>query len=119
MDGLNGALFFQVPVFLVAAGVVALAVWYHSGAGLPQRLRAPGDGRLRMRLPWAAGLIGVWFVLTVVSGWTVFLIGGLLCHVLLFWVGPAAAAVGLVALALSLISLPFLWGWAIFTPALR
>jgi hypothetical protein len=119
MDGLDGALFFQLPVFLVAAAVVAVTAWYHNGAALPQQSRATGSGRLRLRLPWATALIGVWFLLTVLSAWTIFLVGSVVCHVLLFLVGPAAAAIGIVALGLTLISLPFLWGWAIFTPAFR
>ena len=119
MDGLNGALFFQIPVFLVAAGIVALVTWYHNGSPLPQRARALRDGKPRLRLPWTAGLIGVWFLLTMVSAWIIFLMGALVCHVLLFWFGSAAAALGLLALGLTLISLPVLWGWAIFKPAVR
>jgi hypothetical protein len=39
--------------------------------------------------------------------------------VLLFWFGSAAAVLGLLALGLTLVSLPLLWGWAIFRPAVR
>jgi len=119
MDGINGALFFQIPVFFVAAGIVALVAWYHNGSPLPQQARALRNGRLRLRLPWAAGLIGVWFLLTTVSAWIIFLMGALVCHVLLFWFGSAAAVLGLLALGLTLISLPVLWGWAIFKPAVH
>jgi len=119
MDGMNGALLFQLPVFLVAAGVVAVVIWYHNGAPLPQQARAFRNGRRHLRLPWATALIGVWFLLTTVSAWTVFLIGTLVCYVLLFWFGSAAAVLGLLALGLTLISLPILWGWAIFRPAVR
>ena len=109
MDGTNGTLFFQMPVFLVAAGIVAVVTWYHNGAALPQRARAFRNGRLHLRLPWVTALIGVWFLLTTVSAWVVFLIGALVCHVLLFWLGSAAAVLGLIALGLTLVSLPFLW----------
>jgi len=119
MDGINGALLFQLPVFFVAVGIVALYAWYRHGAALPPRARALRDGRRRLRLPWAAALIGVWFLLTLVSAWIVFLIGGFLSHVLLFWFGSAAAGIGLLALGLTLVSVPFLWAWAIFRPAAR
>ena len=119
MDGINGALLFQIPVFFIAVGIVALYAWYRSGAALPPQARALRDGRRRLRLPWAAALIGVWFLLTTVSAWIVFLIGGFVSHVLLFWLGSAAAAMGLIALGLTLVSVPFLWAWAIFRPAVR
>ena len=95
MDGINGALLFQIPVFFTAVGIVALYAWYRSGAALPPQARALRNGRRRLRLPWAAALIGVWFLLSVVSAWIVFLIGGFVSHVLLFWFGSAAAAMGL------------------------
>ena len=119
MDGINGALFFQLPVFFVAAGIVAVVAWYDKGASLPQQARAFRNGRRHLRLPWATALIGVWCLLTTVSAWTVFLIGALVCHVLLFWFRSAAAVLGLLALGLTLVSLPLLWGWAIFRPAVR
>ena len=119
MDGINGALLFQIPVFFIAVGIVAVYAWYRSGAALPPQARALRDGRRRLRLPWAAALIGVWFLLTTVSAWIVFLTGGFVCHVLLFWFGSVAAVLGLLALGLTLVSLPFLWGWAIFRQAVR
>jgi len=78
MDGINGALFFQLPVFFVAAGIVAVVAWYDKGAPLPQQARAFRNGRLH-----------------------------------------PAAVLGLLALGLTLVSLPLLWGWAIFRPAVR
>jgi len=39
--------------------------------------------------------------------------------VLLFWFGSAAAGIALLALGLTLVSVPFLWAWAIFRPAVR
>jgi len=119
MDGLNGALLFQLPVLLVAIAIVAVYAWYRNGAALPQQATAVRDGRRHLRLPWVTGLIGVWFLLTVVSAWLIFLMGGLACHVLLFWLGRAPAALGLLALGLTLVSLPFFWAWAIFKPATR
>ena len=119
MDGINGALLFQIPVFFTAVGIVALYAWYRSGAALPPQARALRNGRRRLRLPWAAALIGVWFLLSVVSAWIVFLIGGFVSHVLLFWFGSAAAGIALLALGLTLLSVPFLWAWAIFRPAVR
>src|SRR3989304_5055122 len=76
MDGINGALLFQIPVFFIAVGIIAVYAWYRSGAALPPQARALRNGRRRLRLPWAAALIGVWFLLTTVSAWIVFLIGG-------------------------------------------
>jgi len=119
MDGMNGALLFQIPVFFIAVGIVAVYAWYRHGAALPPRARALRNGGRHLRLPWATALIGVWFLLTTVSAWIVFLIGGFLSYVLLFWFGSAAAAIGLLALGLTLVSVPFVWAWAIFRPAVR
>ncbi|HEU4760067.1 MAG TPA: hypothetical protein VFT91_08830 [Dehalococcoidia bacterium] len=118
MNATDGMLLVQLPVMMVVASVVTMVALRRNGGTLPL-LTVNGSMRPRARIAGMAALAGLWLALTVVTMWCAFLGGFVAVHLLLFWVGRAAAALGLIVLAVVLVSIPFVWGWAILRTAVH
>jgi len=116
MDGNTGFMIIEVPLLVLAAGVIGTIAWNRNGNAVSMMSRA---SPITSRLVVAAGALALWTVLTATSIWLAFLYGFLVCHVLLFWVGRLAAGMGLILLGVFIVAVPFIWGWALWRPTVR
>ena len=111
MDSTIYVILVDLPLLIFGLGVIFAIAWNRNGGAVS----VIGKGSpLNMRLAGIAAMFGLWLMLTVASIWLAFCVGIVAFLVLLFWVGRAAAAVGAILLGAGLVSIPFLWGWALF-----
>ena len=99
-----------LPFLLAGEAFIAFLVWRLSGG----RLQAPLVVIPRGGHPRLAALTGValvWLVVTATTIWCAFLVGFVAVHLLLFWLGAAAAWLGVIILGGLLLATPFAWGW--------
>jgi len=112
MNAVNGILLIHVPLMTVVAGAIAAVVLGRNG-GITHALGANGLRTPGSRMAVRLALGGAWLVLTVLTMWCVFLGGLVVVQVLLFGLGRAFAAAGLLTLAAAMISIPIIWALAI------
>lgn len=119
MDGMNEIVAVVLPLTLLTIGIVAVALQRQHGGILTGLTGGRHGAGLRPTRLNVLALIAAWLGLTVVSMWCVFLASYIAVHALLFLLGRAAAIVGLVLAGVFLVSIPAIWGWAIFGSAER
>ena len=116
MDGTSRVFLVDLPLLMLGVGVIGAIAWNRNGATVSSLNNGRSAG---VRLAGIAAVVGLWLLLTAVSVWVVFLGGFVVCHLLLFWLGRAAAGAGLILLGGLLVSIPFVWVWALWKPAMR
>jgi hypothetical protein len=101
-----------LPFLLLGVALVVAFAWVPEPpeAGGPPTGQVPKRG-LRRRVADVVGLVGSWFVLTVLTIWCGAIVAFLVLHGLLFTFGQGAASVGLFVTVLLLELAPF--GWAL------
>ncbi len=98
-----------LPALLLGGGVVAALLW-KLNLWEPSRYITAGLGHgQRDRLADDALMVGVWFVLTLMSLWSGGFLAYITLHALYFWFGSGIAAVGLVVSVAVLLALPIVW----------
>lgn len=117
MDATSALVLVVLPFLLLGCAVAAVLAWRRDG-GVLRRLGGGRPGVLPKLLGIVA-LVGVWLLLTVVSLWCAFLLAFIAVHLLLFWVGPVGAWVGLIAAGALLVYIPFAWGRVILSSAMQ
>ena len=118
MEGTERLLMIEAPIVVIVAVLATFVALRRNGGGL-WNLAGAGPGARLRRIPLVLALVGVWVLVTGVSMWCAFLGGLVGCYLLLFWFGRVGAWLGLIAMVGLLVSLPFVWGWAILTSARR
>lgn len=99
-----------LPFLLAGEALIAFLVWRLSGGRLRTPLVViPRSGH--QRLTALAAVASVWLVLTATTIWCAFLVGFVAVHLLLFWLGAAAAWLGVIIVGGLLLATPFAWGW--------
>lgn len=116
MNGMSHVILVELPLLMLGMGVIGVIAWNRNGGVMS--ILSKGTPAA-VKLAGIAVLIGLWLLLTAASIWSAFLGGFVVSHLLLFWLGRAAAGVGLILLGALLVSIPFFWGWAILRPAVR
>ena len=99
-----------LPFLLAGEALIAFLVWRLNGG----RLQAPLvviPRRGSQRLAALTGVALIWLALTATTIWCGFLVGFFAVHMLLFWLGAAAAWLGVIILGGLLLATPFAWGW--------
>lgn len=114
MDALTYVVFVVLPLLMLGLGVIYTIAWNRTGTAADM----VGKGSpLATRLVGMGTVFGLWLTLTAASVCLVFLGGLTVLYILLFWVGRAAAGVGIILLLALLLSIPLFWGWALSRPS--
>lgn len=116
MNNTMGFMVLELPLLMLGAGVIGAIAWNRNGNSVSVLSRATTAGN---RMIVAASALAAWLLLTAISIWLAFLYGLLACHLLLFWLGRLAAGTGFIFLGGVIVSIPFIWGWAILKPTVR
>jgi len=116
MNGMSQVILIDLPLLMLGMGVIGAIAWNRNGSVTSVLSKGSPAG---VKLAGIAALIGLWVLLTAASIWAAFLGGSVVCYLLLFWLGRAAAVVGLILLWALLVSIPFFWGWAVLRPVVR
>ncbi len=116
MNGMSDVILVDLPLLMLGMGVIGAIAWNRNG-GVTSILSKSSPAAVKFA--GIAALIGLWLLLTAASIWSAFLGGSVVCYLLLFWLGRAAAAAGLILLWALLVSIPFFWGWAVLRPVVR
>lgn len=114
MNGEEAILMIFLPIALIGAAAAGIGTWRHNG-GAPRALVASRlGGGVRLRSRSTLVLVMLWLLLTGMSLWLVALGCLVGVHLLLFWLGSAAAWVGLAATIAAIVAVPAVWVWALF-----
>jgi hypothetical protein len=106
----------DLPLLMLGAGVIGAIAWNRNGNGVSMLGRASPVGA---KLVVAVAALALWLLLTATSIWLAFIYGFLACHFLLWWLGRLAAGLGLVFVGIVILSIPFVWGWALLKTTVR
>lgn len=109
-----------LPFLLLGVALVAAFAWVPE----PPEAGAPSAGQvskrgIRGRVATIVGLVGSWFVLTILTIWCGAILAFLLLHGLLFTFGQGAASVGLFVTVVALEVVPFAWALVMLRRARR
>ena len=110
MDSSTYVILIDLPLLALVIGVVGAVVWNRNGGSTAILGR---DSSIDTRLIGVAAMFALWLLVSLASIWLAFLGGLMLFYALLFWLGQAAAWVGAITILTFLVSIPFLWGWAL------
>jgi hypothetical protein len=110
MDGTTYIILVDLPLLAFALGVIGAIAWNRNGGAVSILGRG---SPLDMRLVGIAAMFGLWLMLSLASICLAFFGGLVVFYLLLFWLGHAAAWIGVVLILTFLVSIPFFWGWAL------
>jgi hypothetical protein len=116
MDRTTSFIALELPLLMLGAGVIGTIAWNRNGNAVSALGRA---APVVAKLGFVAAALALWLILTTTSVWLAFLYGFFACHLLLFWFGRLAAGLGLILMLLVVVSIPFVWGWALLRPTAR
>jgi hypothetical protein len=112
----SGFMVLDLPLLMLGAGVIGTVAWSRNGNAASALGRASPVGA---KLVVAAAALALWVILTATSIWLAFLYGFLACHFLLWGLGRLAAGLGLIFVGVVIVSIPFIWGWALLKTTVR
>ncbi len=99
-----------LPFILLGEGVLAYLLWRVAGGDKVRPVVSiPGNGAAHVAA--IAAVVTAWLFATVLTLWSGYLVAFVALHVLLFWLGAAAAWVGVVVFGSLLLATPVAWGW--------
>lgn len=109
-----------LPFLLLGVALVVAFAWVPEPPepGVPQAGQVSKRG-IRGRVAVIVGLVGSWFVLTILTIWCGAILAFLLLHGLLFTFGQGAASVGLFVTVVVLEVVPFAWALVMLRRARR
>ncbi len=110
MDTTGGLITLQLPLLIVALGMIGVIAWNQNSAATSIAGRAHS---ISAKLVARTATVGLWLLLTAASIWLVFLYGLAVSYVALFWLGRLAAGVSLVFFGFVVLAIPVAWGWAL------
>ncbi len=110
MDTTGGLITLQLPLLIVALGMIGVIAWNQQDATASIASRAHS---ISTKVLARTMTVGLWLLLTAASIWLVFLYGLAVSYVALFWLGRLAAGVSIVFFGFVVLAVPVAWGWAL------